>query len=132
MKVNFKRSLPFSEFQPIVDNIVQEIETMMPDTIDGVIIKSWIDFYAYTVPTELAIITEFTVGGIASGNIPVCANKSLHFRITVTPEHLSAAGIESIRRNVRYCIMNNLLHIIHLAKTGEILTNASGELRNLI
>lgn len=132
MKVNFKHPLPFIEFQPIVDNIVQEIETMMPHTIDGVIIKSWIDFYGYTAPKELAIITEFTVGGIAAGNIPVCANKSLQFRITVVPEHLSATGIESIRRNVRYCIMNNLLHIIHLAKTGEILTDASGELRNSI
>jgi hypothetical protein len=132
MKVNFKQPLPFRDFQPIVDNIVQEIETMMPDTIDGVIIKSWIDFYAYTALTELAIITEFTVGGIAAGNIPVCANQTLQFRITVTPEYLNATGIESIRRNVRYCIMNNLLHIIHLAKTGEILTDASGELRNLI
>ena len=132
MKVNFKRPLPFREFQSIVDNIVQEIETIMPDTIDEVIIKSWIDFYAYTAPTELAIITEFTVGGIAAGNIPVCVNKSLQFRITVVPEHLSATGIESIRRHVRFCIMNNLLHIIHLAKTGEILTDASGELRTLI
>lgn len=104
----------------------------MPDTIDEVIIKSWIDFYAYTVPTELAITTEFTVGGIAAGDIPVCANETLQFRITVIPEHLSATGIESIRRHVHYCIINNLLHIIHLAKTGEILTDASGELRTLI
>ncbi len=132
MKVNFKQLLPFREFQPIVDNIVQEIETIIPDTIDGVIIKSWIDFYAYTAPRELSITAEFTVGGVTQENIPVCANQTLQFRITVTPEYLNATGIESIRRNVRYCIMNNLLHIIHLAKTGERLIDTSGELRNLI
>lgn len=124
MKVKFDNQLVYFEYKPIVNDLKEIIEDIIPDKINDIEISASLDFcggycIAKSASTpnplpNLNIVLHLYLAGYVN-ELPVSQN--LHRRLVFSPINVD---IKKINKIIRIQVIQLLLLIIKFSKTGEL------------
>lgn len=128
--------LPIIEYKPVVDELVRTVEATLPDSINGMKIYTFVDFYTGIIDHN-HLIVKFYIH--IEGEIPdfegVKRFVKQRFCVDVNVESFRLDDnnyIEFEKKNLTSILANVIIHIVRFTKTGEVeVDETTGGLKHL-
>lgn len=121
MKVKLNNKFVYTEYQSIVNNLIEIIEDIIPDKVNEMDIEVELEFCnGYNKPDSLTSNLNIVLHVFMAGYVKdIAVSRNLHRRFIFSPVNIKAKRIEKL---IEIQIVQVLLTIIKFSKTGALTT----------
>lgn len=121
MKVKLNNKFVYTEYQSIVNNLIEIIEDIIPDKVNKMDIEVELEFCnGYNKPDSLTSNLNIVLHVFMAGYVnDIAVSRNLHRRFIFSPVNIKAKRIEKL---IEIQIVQVLLTIIKFSKTGALTT----------